>query len=96
VALAPTRASPRHKLGTALFYLEDRRGALEQFQEAVRLSPGYAQAHYALGVIYEDAGEHRQAIESFSTALQLDPAYAEARLGLANALRRSGRAGRIP
>jgi tetratricopeptide (TPR) repeat protein len=96
VALAPTRASPRHKLGTALFYLKDRRGALEQFQEAVRLSPGYAQAHYALGVIYEDAGEHRQAIESFSTALQLDPAYAEARLGLANALRRSGRAGRIP
>ena len=27
VALAPTRASPRHKLGTALFYMGDRRGA---------------------------------------------------------------------
>jgi tetratricopeptide (TPR) repeat protein len=90
VALAPTRAAPRHKLGTAMFYLGDRRGAIEQFQEAVRLSPGYAQAHYALGVIYEDAGEHHQAIQSFSTALKLDPAYAEARLGLANALRRSG------
>ena len=90
VALAPTRAAPRHKLGTAMFYMGDRRSAIEQFQEALRLSPGYSQAHYALGVIYEDAGEHRQAIESFSAALKLDPAYAEARLGLANALRRSG------
>jgi tetratricopeptide (TPR) repeat protein len=79
-----------------MFYMGDRRGAIEQFQEAVRLSPGYAQAHYALGVIYEDAGEHHQAIESFSAALKLDPAYAEARLGLANALQRGGRARRVP
>jgi tetratricopeptide (TPR) repeat protein len=79
-----------------MFYMGDRRGAMEQFQEAVRLSPGFAQSHYALGVIYEDAGEHRQAIESFSTALKLDPAYAEARTGLANALRRSGRASGTP
>jgi tetratricopeptide (TPR) repeat protein len=90
IALAPSRAAPRHKLGTAMFYMGDRRGAIEQFQEAVRLSPGYAQAHYALGVIHEDAGNHRQAIEYFSAALKFDPAYAEARLGLANALRRSG------
>ncbi len=72
VALAPTRASPRHKLGTALFYMGDRRGAFEQFQEAVRLSPTFAAAHYALGVLHEEAGEHQQAIESFSAAVESD------------------------
>jgi tetratricopeptide (TPR) repeat protein len=90
VALAPTRASPRHKLGTALFYLKDRRGAFEQFQEAVRLSPNFAAAHYALGVMHEETGQHHQAIESYTTALEADPASIDARLGLANELRRSG------
>jgi len=91
VALAPTRASPRHKLGTALFYLRDRRGALDQFTEAVRLSPAFAAAHYAIGVIHEEASEHAQAIQSFSAAVESEPAHVDARLGLADALRRSGR-----
>jgi tetratricopeptide (TPR) repeat protein len=89
--LAPTRASPRHKLGTALFYMGDRRAAREQFQEAVRLSPGFAQAHHALGVIHEEAGEYPQAIESFTAAVKYEPVYVDARLGLANVLRRTGR-----
>jgi tetratricopeptide (TPR) repeat protein len=93
VALAPTRPSPRHKLGTALFYLKDRRGAFEQFQEAVRLSPGFADAHYALGVIHEETGQHQQAIESYAAAIRSDPAHVDARLGLANELRRSGQPG---
>jgi tetratricopeptide (TPR) repeat protein len=90
VALAPTRASPRHKLGTALFYLGDRRGAFEEFQEAVRLSPTFAASHYALGVIYEEGGESQKAIDSFSAAVTSEPAHVDARLGLANVLRRSG------
>jgi tetratricopeptide (TPR) repeat protein len=90
VVLAPTRASPRHKLGTALFYMGDRRGAFEQFQEALRLSPGFAAAHYAIGVIQEDAGDHQQAIRSFRSALESDPLNVDARLGLADALRRNG------
>ncbi len=91
VTLAPTRAAPRHKLGTALFYMGDRRGAFEQFQEALRLSPTFAGAHYALGVMHDEAGEYPQAIESFSAAVNSDPVYVDARLGLADALRRSGR-----
>jgi tetratricopeptide (TPR) repeat protein len=77
-------------LGTALFYMGDRRGAFAEFQEAVRLSPGFAPAHYALGVLHEESGEHRQAIESFTSAVKSEPAYVDARLELANALRRSG------
>jgi tetratricopeptide (TPR) repeat protein len=91
VAVAPTRASPRHKLGTALFYLGDRPGASDQFQEAVRLSPSFSAAHYALGVVHEEVGDHQQAIDSFSAALTFEPVSVDARLGLADALRRSGR-----
>jgi tetratricopeptide (TPR) repeat protein len=90
VALAPTRASPRHKLGTALFYMGDRRGAFEQFHHALRLSPTFAASHYALGVLHQDAGEYPQAIESFSAAVESEASYVDARLGLADALRRSG------
>ena len=83
VALAPMRASPHHKLGTALFYLKDRRGAVEEFQEALRLSPDLSAAHYALGVLHDEAGAYQQAIGSFSAALVSEPGNVDARLGLA-------------
>jgi tetratricopeptide (TPR) repeat protein len=93
VALAPTRASPRHKLGTALFYLGDRRGASEQFQQALKLSPSYAASHYALGVIQEEAGEYHKALTSFSAALASEPGNLDARtrFGYAAALIRLNR-----
>jgi tetratricopeptide (TPR) repeat protein len=93
VSLAPTRASPRHKLGTALFYLGDRRGASEQFHRALELSPAYAASHYALGVLYQDAREHQQALASFSAALASEPGNLEARarFGQAAALIRLNR-----
>ena len=90
VALAPTRVSAHHKLGTALFYLKDRAGAGREFQEALRLSPGFAAAHYGLGVLHEEDGAHQQAIGDFSAALASEPVNVDARLGLANSLRRSG------
>jgi tetratricopeptide (TPR) repeat protein len=90
VALAPTRPSPRHKLGTALFYLGDKRGAREQFHEALRLSPAFAASHYALGVLHQEAGEHVLAIQSFSAAIESEPTNVDARVGLVKALRRSG------
>ena len=40
--------------------------------------------------MHEEAGEHQQAIESFSAAVESEPVYVDARLGLADALRRSG------
>jgi tetratricopeptide (TPR) repeat protein len=69
----------------------DARGAVEQFEEVVRLSPGYAQAHYSLGVFMEASGRNEQAIERFSAAVRQEPTYIEARLRLARLLRRVGR-----
>jgi tetratricopeptide (TPR) repeat protein len=77
-------------LGTALFYLNDRRGAVEEFQEALRLSPDLSAAHYALGVLHDEAGAYQLAIGSFSAALASEPGNLDARLGLADAMRRSG------
>ena len=90
--------SLRHKLGTALFMTGDQRGAREAFEEVVRLSPSdgidesAAKAHYSLGVLMVSTGESREAIEHFKASVKYQPTYVEARLGLADALRRSGRA----
>jgi tetratricopeptide (TPR) repeat protein len=89
--LAPTNASLRHKLGTALFQMGDARGALEQFEEVVRMSPEYTKAHYSLGIILEASGKYDEAIDRFSTALKYGPGYVQARVRLAGVLRRSGR-----
>jgi tetratricopeptide (TPR) repeat protein len=93
VELAPDNAFTRLNLGTALYMLDDRSGAVEQFQAAVKLNPTLAKAHYALGVAYEVDGKDADAVAAFFTAVGADAGYGEARLALANALRRSGRTG---
>ena len=42
IALAPNEPSLHHKLGTALFLKGDAKGAVDQFEEALRLSPAFA------------------------------------------------------
>ena len=92
LALRPTDASLRHRLGTALYQMGDAAGAEEQFREVIRVSPEFAKAHFSLGVVLAAAGRQRDAIESFSNALAYDAGYIQARLQLANALSRGGRA----
>ena len=89
--LDPGNPSMRFRLGTALFQLGDARGAQEQFEQVVRMSPTYARAHYSLGVLLEAGGRHQEAIDRFLTAVKYEPHYIQARVGLAGALRRSGR-----
>jgi tetratricopeptide (TPR) repeat protein len=92
-ALAPRELEPtlRNKLGTALFLAGDARGAVEQFQQAVRLSPTFAKAHFSLGVAMGTNGQLQEAIEHLSLAVKNDPAYIEARLRLADVLQQAGR-----
>src|SRR5262249_38266635 len=54
--LAPDNAFTHLNLGTALFETGDATGALSQFREAVRLSPGLAKAHYGIGIVNEAQG----------------------------------------
>jgi tetratricopeptide (TPR) repeat protein len=89
--------SLRHKLGTALLMTGDRAGALEQFEDVLRLAPDgvgdepAARAHYSLGVVAATAGRGSEAIEHFTKAVTFSPSYGEARQALGDALRSAGR-----
>ena len=91
LALDPTDPILRHRLGTALFQMQDPNGAAAQWQQVVETTPDFALAHFSLGVLLEGAGLRREAIERFEAAILHEPSYVEARLGLAALLRRSGR-----
>jgi len=90
IAAAPNNAFTRLNLGTALYLSGDVRGAREQYEAAIRLSPQLPKAHYGLGVLMAVDGHDREAIQHFSAAVRAEPAYVEARMQLADALRRSG------
>jgi tetratricopeptide (TPR) repeat protein len=89
--------SLHHKLGTALFMQGDVDAAREQFETVVGAAPpggvdeSTAKAYYSLALLDASAGRP-EAIEHFSAAVKYQPSYVEARLGLADALRRAGRA----
>jgi hypothetical protein len=44
------------EFGGALSLSGDTRGAAAQFEEAIRLSPGYSQSHYSLGLLLASGG----------------------------------------
>jgi tetratricopeptide (TPR) repeat protein len=92
LALAPGNGALLHRLGTALFMMNDSAQAQEQFEAAVKASPDYAPAQYSLGVLLQEKGQHAEAIERFTAALRSRSSYHEARLRLATSLRRRGRA----
>jgi tetratricopeptide (TPR) repeat protein len=91
LALEPSSAALRHKLGTALYLSGDVRAAEGTFADVVRESPTYAKAHYSLGVLLAAQGRDEEAIARLSGAVGHEPAYVDAHVGLAELLRKSGR-----
>jgi tetratricopeptide (TPR) repeat protein len=91
------RRSLHHKLGTALYMGGDARGAIAEFQEALRLAPAdppdeaTAKANYSLGVLMASGGRLPAAIDYFAGAIKYQPNYADAHLARADALRASRR-----
>ena len=89
--------SLRHKLGTALYLNGDIRGAIERFEETVRLAPKdgidetAAKAHYSLGVLMASGGRGADAVAHLSAAVRFNPTYVEAYIALGDAMRRAGR-----
>ncbi len=78
-------------LGDAL----DKKGqtdeAISQYQEAIRLAPGFAEAHYNLGVALDKRDQTDEAIRQYQEAIRLKPDYAEAQNNLGFALAAKGR-----
>ena len=89
--------SIRHKLGTALALDGDVPGAIEAFEQTVRLAPRdgldepAAKASYSLGVLLASAGRSAAAIDRLTAAVRYNPNYLEAEMALGEVLRGSGR-----
>ena len=89
--------SLRHKLGTALYLNGDIRGAVQWFEETIRLAPENGidetagKAHYSLGVLMASSGRGAEAVKHLSAAVRFSPTYVEAYIALGDAMRRAGR-----
>jgi len=80
-----------HKgLGDALIKKGQIDEAINQYQEAILLIPGYAEAHYNLGTALQKKGQIDAAISQFQEAIRLNPEYAEAHCNLGTALIKKG------
>ena len=94
---SPIGRSLRHKLGLALYLGGDLQGALQQFDEAIRLAPpdGHdepaSRVHYSLGIIMAASGRHDRAVDHLRQSVSYDEASLPARTALGDALRRDGR-----
>lgn len=65
---------------------EDRTGAIEDYNQAIRFNPNDAEAYYKRGNVNYDLGKLKEAKEDYSQALRLNPNHANAyyNRGLAN------------
>src|SRR6185369_9186177 len=75
----------------ALTQLGDVDGAVQQFEEALRIEPGKANAHYNLAVLLARQNKHEQAITHLRSALNVEASDQSARFLLAQELYKSGR-----
>ena len=71
--VAPRDATLHQNLGTALYLAGDPRAAEAEFEEAIRLLPGYAKPLFSLGVLMEERGRDTEAIDRFQRAVASDP-----------------------
>jgi tetratricopeptide (TPR) repeat protein len=64
---------PHYALGTVLWAIPQHDGALNEFQESVRINPHYAKSQLDLGVALDDKSRFDEAIIHFQRALELNP-----------------------
>ena len=64
--------------GNTKYDLGDYKGAIADYDSAIRLNPDLAKAYNNRGVVKDDLGQHFAAIADFDTAIRLKPDYAGA------------------
>lgn len=91
VAKRPDSSRARNNLGLALLAIPGRRAdAIQQFETALRLKPGFLEVHNNLGnALAEVPGRRDDAIAHYAAALRAKPTFAQAHANLANALLRT-------
>ncbi len=88
---SPETRSDRHNdRGVILERTGDLRGALAEYREAIRLSPGHARAWINLGNTWVKLGNPPEAIAAYRRALELEPDHPHALNNLACVILDSG------
>ena len=88
---SPNLVRPYNNLGEAYDKLGKYDLAIQEFQSAIQLSPGYFFALNNLGNVYGKKKDYQQAIQYFEKALVQKPDYAPAHYNLARAQHLIGR-----
>ena len=65
--------------------------AIPQFEETIRIRPGFAEGHYNLALALAKTGRLPESIDQYGETLRLKPDYQEARYNFGNTLMRAGR-----
>ena len=79
-----------NNLGLALEKKGQTDEAIRQYQEAIRLTPGFAEAHNNLGIALQNQGQLDEARSQFQEALRLEPNNAEIHNNLGASLSETG------
>jgi len=79
-----------NNLGLALEKKGQTDEAVRQYQEALRLTPGFAEAHNNLGIALQKQGQIDEARSQFQEALRLEPDNAEIHNNLGASLSETG------
>jgi tetratricopeptide (TPR) repeat protein len=91
VLAAPDNPRGHYNIGTLLKAAGRVEEAMEAYERAIELDPGYAMAHYNLANALLSRGENDEAIAHYQAALASEPQHLGAAVNLGNALRAVGR-----
>ncbi|MDC1015743.1 tetratricopeptide repeat protein [Candidatus Thioglobus sp.] len=76
--------------GACYAALDQKNLAIENYEKAIKLNPGYAKAHYNLAGVLHELNDIDASIQSYQNALLIDSDYAEAHNNLGNVFKEQG------
>ncbi|MBU6346235.1 MAG: tetratricopeptide repeat protein [Cyanobacteria bacterium REEB494] len=68
---------PHKNRGLARYHLGDKRGAIDDYNQAIELDSDDADAYYNRGLVRKELGDKRGAISDYTQAILLNPNYAD-------------------
>jgi Flp pilus assembly protein TadD len=90
VAVTENNYAAYNWLGRAWFSQGRMDKAIPEFQEVIRLNPGFAEAYYSLGRSFATKGQADEAMACYQKALEIRPDYIAAHIALCDILSRKG------